>query len=314
MAKIIEEDEAQRLVTRDEAFGIIEAAYRAAAEGGADVSHPSAMHLRGRQDSGTLYKVKGAVLDALGIAGFRMIADVTPKNGGGSGYIYLMDAVSGAFLGLVSEIWLHRLRTAVTGLVACRALLPAKPRAVALIGTGRIAEEFVRCAPLIFPNLVITVASRDAERAASAVKRWQSVTTSQLTAAKSIAGAVAEAPVVITLSDAAERLFTAKDLQPGALLCAMGGQHEFEHDVLEAAAAFVVDEIDFVCTIGSAAHWIKTRQTSREAIEARVDATIGEILLGRKTMPANGITLAIVQGMAICDLALAKAALDRAAN
>jgi alanine dehydrogenase len=312
MAKIIEEEEVQRLIRRDEAIGIIENVYRAAAEGGAAVSHPSAMHLRGGEGSGTVFKLKGAVLDALGVAGFRIIGDVAPETGRNSAYVYLVDAISGVFLGLVSELWLHRVRTAITGLVSCRALLPSSPKGLVLVGTGRIAEEFVRCAPLVFPDLPITVVSREAERAYSAVARWQRLTTSQLAAASNIRTAVAQAPVVVTLSDATERLFAATDLQPGALVCAMGGQHEFDRDVLDAASVFVVDEIDFVCTAGNAAHWIKSGQATRETIESKVDATVGEILLGRKSVRSNGITLAIVQGMAICDLALAKAALDRA--
>ena len=94
----------------------------------------------------------------------------------------------------------------------------------------------------------------------------------------------------------------------------MGGRHELDSDVLRAADAFVVDEMDFVCTIGSATHWIATGQLTRADLERRLDATIGELLVGAKSIGKDRRTLAIIQGMAICDLALAKTVLDRAAT
>jgi ornithine cyclodeaminase/alanine dehydrogenase-like protein (mu-crystallin family) len=314
MLKVVEEAQMESLLDRREAIEIVERAYRAAAAGGAAVSHPAALHLRGRTGAGATFKVKGAVLDALNVAGFRLIADVPPAAGEGSAYLYIADAVSGAPLGLVSELRLHRLRTASTGLVACRALMPPGTRRLALVGTGRIAEEFVRSVHLIFPEFGIILASRSAERAKAAAGRWQPLTPNRLSSAASVPDAVAQADIVVTLSDADERLFKATDLKPTALVCAMGGRHEFESDVLRAADRFVVDEIDFVCTAGNAAHWIASGQVSREEVAKRVDATIGEVLTASRRVRSTGIVLAIIQGMAICDLALAKAVLDRLSN
>jgi ornithine cyclodeaminase/alanine dehydrogenase-like protein (mu-crystallin family) len=129
-----------------------------------------------------------------------------------------------------------------------------------------------------------------------------------------IPDALAQAEVVVTLSDAAEILFKASDLQPHGLLCAMGGRYEFDSDVLHAADVFIVDEMDFVCTFGSATHWIKTNQLTRADLERCLDATIGELLLGTKSVGTGNRMLAIIQGMAICDLAMAKTVLDRASG
>jgi ornithine cyclodeaminase/alanine dehydrogenase-like protein (mu-crystallin family) len=313
MTVILEERDVQRLLDRSKSVAVIERAYRSAASGAADVSHPAALSLRGGKASGTVFKLKAAVLDDFGVAGLRIVGDVADPPGGGHSYIYLADAVTTAPLGLVAEVALHRVRTAVTGLVACRALRPAQATAVALVGTGRIAEEVVRCIEFALPDLPIIVASRTASRAQEAARRWAPLTPNAISAAPSIKDALARAGIVITITDAEETLFTAADLKPDALLCAMGGEHEFERDVLDAARSFIVDEIDFVCTAGSGAHWIKSGQIARPALEARVEATIGEVLLGRKAAPADGLTLAIIQGMAVCDLALAKFVLDRAA-
>jgi ornithine cyclodeaminase/alanine dehydrogenase-like protein (mu-crystallin family) len=156
----------------------------------------------------------------------------------------------------------------------------------------------------------IVMASRSPERAKASAEAWRALTPLPLSAAP-IREALSQADVVVTLSDAAEVLFKAEDLQPHALVCAMGGRFEFDRDVLDWADTFIVDELDFVCTLGSAAHWIRSGQLMRADLEKRLDATIGELLSGKKTV-APGPTLAIIQGMAICDLAIAKTVLDRA--
>jgi ornithine cyclodeaminase/alanine dehydrogenase-like protein (mu-crystallin family) len=199
----------------------------------------------------------------------------------------------------------------MSALLACRALWPENGRTLALVGTGRIAEEVVRSCGQVLPQVEIVLASRSIERARAAAARWQPLTPLPLSAAP-IPEALARAEAVVTLTDAAERLFCASELRPDALVCAMGGGHEIDSDVLHNAAVLVVDEMDFVCAIGSAAHWIETGQVTRAELEQRLDATLGELLAGKRTVARGRSTLAIIQGMAICDLAIAKVALDRA--
>jgi ornithine cyclodeaminase len=310
MISVIEDEEVQSLIDRHEAIDVIERTYRAAAAGKADVSRPAAMGLRGPTGGTTTFKVKGAILEDMDVVGFRLIGD-TSAGDGGSSYVFLLDALRATPHALISEHWLHRLRTAITGLVGCRALAPKNPSALTVIGTGRIAEEFIRIVHLGFPKLPVTIASRSSKRAAEAARRWRALTQNPLSAADGVAEAVRGSDIVLTLSDADSRLFSANDLKKSALVCAMGGRHEFDADVLEAASHFIVDEIDFVCTAGNGAHWIQSGQLSRSVLEGRVDATIGDVLLGRKRIESSGIVLAIIQGMAVCDVALAKLVFDR---
>lgn len=308
MICIIEDQDVQTLIDRREAIDVIEHTYRAAATGKAGVSSPAAMSLKGAAGSDTSFKIKGALLEGTNVAGFRCIGDAEE---GGSSYVFLFDARRATARALVSEIWLHRLRTAATGLVTCRALAPKDAKSLALVGTGRIAEEFVRIVHLAFPGLPVAVASRSPARAREAAERWRALTPNPLYPAASIPEALSSADIVITLSDAGERLFSATDIKSRALLCAMGGRHEFDADLLKAASHLVVDEFDFVCTAGNGAHWIKSGQITRPALEQRVDATIGEVLVGRKEIKSDGMVLAIIQGMAICDVALAQVVFNR---
>jgi ornithine cyclodeaminase/alanine dehydrogenase-like protein (mu-crystallin family) len=312
MIKIIENQLVQTLVNRADAFEVIQQCYRDVAAGRASVSQPSAMTLASVAGAQATFKTKGAILDNLNVAGFRLVADSNVLLGDGTSYVYLMSLDSAAPIAFIGENWLHRLRTASSALVACRKLAAPTASTLALIGTGRIAEEFVRIVDSQFPGLHIILCSRSAERAHSAAQRWSALTSNTVGAANSIPEAVAAADIVVTLSDADERLFKATDLKPGALVCSLGGQHEFDVDVLEAADQFIVDEIDFVCHAGNGAHWIESGQITRERLEQRVDATLGELLSSNQPSTGNGIVLAIVQGMAVCDIALAKLAYDRA--
>ena len=223
--KTVSDEQAQSLVDRAEVLGIVEQAYRASADGQARVSEPAALSMRGPAGTGTAFKVKGAVLDTLNVAGFRLIADGAQASQETGANLYLIDATNGRPLGFVAEAWLHRIRTASTGLVTCRQLLPRSARRLALIGTGRIAQEFVRSCHLVLPQVEIVMASRSAERAKANAEAWRELTPLPLSAAP-ISEALSQADVVVTLSDAAEVLFAAAELQPHALVCAMGGRFE----------------------------------------------------------------------------------------
>ena len=75
MIRIIEDRDVQALIDRDDAFDVIERTYRAAASGHAWVSQPAAMSLKGPADAGSSFKIKGALVEGLGVAGFRCIGD-----------------------------------------------------------------------------------------------------------------------------------------------------------------------------------------------------------------------------------------------
>jgi alanine dehydrogenase len=312
MLRIIEDAEVRSLIDRREALDVVKGAYCAAAAGRAGVSSPSAMVLKSPLGAASSFKIKGAVLDDSDVAGFRLVGDSNRREVLGSSYVYLMRLADASPYALVSEMWLHRLRTAVTALVGSITLAPERTAKLAVIGTGAIAQEFIRIVDLSFPGLPVVIASRSAERARDAAKAWSSFTRNPLSSTDTVQEAVRDADIVVTLSDADARLFTAADLKRRVLVCALGGQHEFDADVLDAASHFVVDEIDFVCTAGNGAHWIASGQKTKPLLERRVDATLGELLLGRKRIESDGIVLAIIQGMAICDIALAKLVFDRA--
>src|SRR5690606_28849079 len=130
-AKVVETLSAQKMIAA------LEHAYRSCARGQIAISTPPLLEINGAT-ANRHFRLKGATLTELNISGFRIVAH------GGSpaqSNIYLFDATSGEPRGLVADSPIRNLRTAVSGRIACRALMPQKSEKLALIGTGRIAKE-----------------------------------------------------------------------------------------------------------------------------------------------------------------------------
>lgn len=311
--RIVTEAEIKGAFDLEGALALIGSIYEMTARGTADVSRPAAMSLRGARDTQGRFKVKGAVLDELGVAGFRLIGDADPEVGRDHAYCYLLDPRTMVPLALVEEEWLHGVRTALTGVVAVETLGPAASDEIAIVGTGRIARHLASFLSATRPGARMTVASRSPERAAAAATAWSDAFAARFVGAPSVPEAVRGARIVVTISDADDRLFAAEDLRPGTLVCAMGGRREFDRDVLDRADRLIVDEIDFVCTAGNVASWIASGAATRTEVEAALDATIGQVIADRGTLPTGDdeVCLAVIQGMAACDIGLAKWILDR---
>ena len=92
------------------------------------------------------------------------------------------------------------------------------------------------------------------------------------------------------------------------------GDEELAPDLLGWAHRFVVDELSFALTCGSLGGWVAGGAVPAAAIAARVDADIGQVAAGLKPgRQADGENvLAIIQGMAIGDLALSALAWRKA--
>ena len=95
-------------------------------------------------------------------------------------------------------------------------------------------------------------------------------------------------------------------------VCGLGGGSEIAADALDRVDRLVVDDLAFALTIGSVRGWHQAGM-GRADLERRLSADIGEIATGARpgrTSPAETV-VAVIQGMACCDLALAAFALDR---
>ncbi|HSG95641.1 MAG TPA: hypothetical protein VLA28_08970, partial [Afifellaceae bacterium] len=228
---------------------------------------------------------------------------------------WLTDFDGGQPIALVAEDWLHRRRTATTGALAARWLARPGAKTAALIGAGKIGREFVLTLTHALPLAELRIASGSGDSAKALVKDFgAALGQTRLTAASSIEQAVRGANIVVTITKAKEAFLMPGWLEEGALLLSMGGVPEVAFGVLEEIDRLIVDDIDYALAQGDLHAWVKSGAISEEAILARIDADIGEVATGAKLGRHNDDEriLAVIQGMAVCDLAMAKMVLDRA--
>lgn len=310
---ILRSGEAVGLVTPGEALEAIEDAWREYGTARRLLSSPPALSLA---TGATRFKVKGAVLPAQNLAGFRLLTDSRDAEGrdASRGWFWLAEAEGGRPLALIEEHWLHCLRTAATGALAARLLTRPGATRAALIGAGRIAAHVPAVLAAALPGLTtLHVAARRPEAVAAFCAAAPADLSLALHAAPSIEAAVADADLVITLTSATSPVLHAAALRQGATVIGLGDT-EMAADVLGWSDRFVVDDLVFALTVGSVGAWVAAGAATPGSLAARLDADVGEVVAGLKPgrQTAEQNLLAIIQGMAIGDLALAALAFRKA--
>lgn len=307
---ILSESEVRALVEDDleGGFTACEAAYRYYGEVRDVLSHPSSAFMTLPREKPAKCRLKGAHLASMGVAGMRL---ATP----GYYYFWLTDFEAGQPLALVAEDWLHRRRTATTGALAARWLARPGARIAALIGAGKIGREFVRTLAHALALDELRIASRSGDSAKALVREFEGAFgQTRLTAVASMEQAVRGADVVVTITKARQAFVQPGWLAEGAVLLSMGGVPEVAFAVLGEIDRLIVDDADYALAQGDLHAWVQSGAIGREELLARIDADIGEVSIGAKPGRRNGKerVLAVIQGMAVCDLAMAKMVFERA--
>ena len=260
------------------------------------------------------YKSKGATLISENVTGIRLISDVARDHGFHSHHMLVVfDDATGAPIGLLNETWLHRFRTALTGVVAAKYLARPDSRVLALIGAGSIAAELFPAMTRTFQLDEVRVVARRRASAEDFCRRHAGEP-ARFVAMHDPRDALDGADIAITLTLAESPVVHPGMLSPGAFLCSMGETEEVAFGVLEEIDQFVVDDFDYATVLGDIAAWLDDRRIGRDALRDRIDGHIGEVVAETRPFRENARQriFAIVQGMAICDLALARHALNEA--
>ncbi|OGA72024.1 MAG: hypothetical protein A3G81_32120 [Betaproteobacteria bacterium RIFCSPLOWO2_12_FULL_65_14] len=311
--RLLGDEDVRAAIDYDTALDIARRTLRDQAEGRALLSTPSAMILDASPLGGPKAKFKAAAVGHLGASGIRLLAHPSPTEEAHN-YCAVFDNESATLRGLVAERWLSRVRTAAFGAVSIEPLVNPGPLVVALFGAGGISKEMV---PLIARTLKVEelrVSSRRAESSAAFVAEHAPSAGFPMRAEPDGARAVKDADLVITLTEASSPLVFAGMLKPGAVVCSMGSYNEIDYGVLREAQRLVVDDADFAAEMGDGAAWIAQKHLTRAQFAARVDALACEVLAGKKPgrlAPTERI-VALIQGMAIGDVAFAAYALKQA--
>lgn len=305
---ILDEATVRRLMTTPQALTVARETLLAQARGEAYLSTPAAMALDAGSAGGPKFKIKAATVGHMGASGIRLLPGAMPDGARAPNYCAVYDHKAGAGLtALVPESWLSRIRTAAFGVAAVEGMLPDRPVRIGLFGTGEIADEIV---PLFREALQverIRVLSRNAERVQAFAARHRAATGLNVEAGESNAHVIEGADLVVTLTEATTPLVGPGQLGPDAILMSMGSHNEVDFRVLAEAKSFVVDDPDYATDMGDGGAWVKQGHISRADLQARVDWRGCDIAAafanGRRTQ--TGRTVALIQGMAIGDVAFA---------
>lgn len=315
---MLRETDLRRLLDTATGLEVIENTYRDYGAGDIQrLSEPASMFGGSGRTGSAKYKAKGATLMSEGVTGIRIISD-NPRGDRVRSYhlLCVFDDETGAPIGLLDETWLHRFRTALTGVVAAKYLARSESRVVALIGAGAIASQLFPALTDSFKLDQIRVVARRPESAHRFCERFNGRFESRFVAMDDAGAAIDGADIVITLTFAEHPVVLPGMLAPGSFLCSMGETEEVDIGVLDEVDRFIVDDFDYATVLGDIAVWLRRRLARREDLARRVDANIGEIVAGKRAArrtPDERI-FAIIQGMAVCDLALASYALKRASD
>jgi len=312
--RILGEHDVRELIDSDSALEIARRTLKDQAAGGSSLSTPSAMTLDATRFGGGRFKFKAANVGHLGASGIRLISRMSAIDPNARNFCAVYRHSGLALSGLVAELWISRIRTAAFGSAIIELLVNPGPLVVALFGTGKIANEIV---PMLARSLQIRELRVNSRRPES-TQRFVSTHAPKLDldmhvepeASRMVEGA----DLVVTLTEADTPLVRPGTLKRGAVVCSMGGRNEIDYRVLSEVQRFIVDDVDFATEVGDGGAWIRQGRLTFEQFSTRIDALACEVASGLKPgrlSPEDRI-LAIMQGIAIGDVAFAAYALQQA--
>ncbi len=308
MAVFLPAADVRELLTMEDAMAAAEKGYRTFGKERNVLSTPSSAFMVVPNETPTMFWIKGAFSRSLGVAGVSFAAQF------GEYYFFVTDTDTGMLRGVVERAWLTKCRTGSTSAVVARKLARPGSRVVGLIGAGLIGEQAARALSHALELDDFRVAARSLDSASRFVERLQPELRAPMRAVATPEEAVRDADIVVTITVAQAPFVKSGWLKRGALLLSMGGVPEVEFGVLSEVDRLIVDDVGYAMVRGDFASWVDAGAISREDLEERIDADIGEIFNGDKPGRRNDeeIILAVIQGLTICDLATSAFVIDKA--
>jgi thiomorpholine-carboxylate dehydrogenase len=220
-----------------------------------------------------------------------------PQNAGTSRHthmavIQLFNARTGEPLASMDGRLITEMRTAAVSAIAVDVLAPARPRVLAILGSGVQARSHRKALGQVRSFEEVRVWSRTAAHA----RAFAEETGAEVFA--TVEEAVRDADVVLTLTSSAVPIVEGRWLKPTAVVCAVGAVTPDRR------------ELDSDCMRGSIV--VESRAAaSREPgdillAKAEITAELGELLAGRALTPSHYPTVFKSVGIAVEDIAAAK--------
>lgn len=299
MAVFLSEADVKQVLTMDMALDGVESAHRDLSLGQA-VDTPRA---RSRLPQTVLHILQGA-LPAQGVLGYKAY---TSNRSGNRFLVHLFDAASGKLRAVIEADYLGMVRTGATSGLAARYLARPGTQVAGVFGSGWQAEGHVRAICAALPLTLVKVFSRKADKLQAFCQRLSDSTGVAVVPAESAEATVRGSDLIGTVTTAAQPLFEADWLEPGAHINAAGSNALIRQEVSEAA----LKRCELICVdsvptaLAESGDLLPLLEKGR--LHARQLVELGDVIVGRhpgRTSPQE-ITVFESQGMAIQDLAVA---------
>lgn len=323
--RFLNADEVRRVTDMRAVIGCVESVYSQNCSGEA-VVWPTTVY---EFDPGHAdMDIKSGYLRGAGIYGHKTVSWFEANASSGlpelSGVIVVYSAETGMPLGVLDAAYITGVRTGAAGAVGAKYLARPDPEVLAIIGSGN--QAFFQAAAMLtqFGSLrKVTVCNpRSAAHAESfaaslpgrlAVGFGIDASGVEIRATCDGRSALADADVVITVTPSRSPVVKCEWVRPGTHFSCIGadmpGKQELEGEICAGARVFV-DDMEHCVSSGEIELPIKQGLMSA----AEVAGNIGELVLGKKRgrLDPDQITVFDATGMALLDIAAAKAALDSA--
>ncbi len=305
-ALFLSEDDVRELADIDLALDTVERAFAALAEG---TAHN--IPRRRAKSPGIWLHGMHASAEYLGVSGWKFYTTTKHE---AKFHVGLYDNKSGELIAMIEADELGRLRTGAASGVATEAMARLDASVVGLFGTGRQARTQLQAVCKVRKIERVEVYSRNAERCAQFAEEMSELCVTEVVSVHRPDEAAADKDIIITASSAKTPVFDGRVLVDGTHLNIIGSNSlqktEVDAVTVQQADHIVCDSIE-ACQLeaGDFQEALQLGMTDWRLMHDLADVVSGQ-QTGRAT--PEDITLFKSVGLAIEDVALAKAIYDRA--
>jgi len=296
----------KRLVGISEVLKIVEAAFRAQAQG--RVQMPSKIYLHLDKYMGD-FRAMPAYIESLKACGIKWV-NVHPENKKYAlpavmALIILNDPKTGIPLAIMDGTYITNLRTGAAGALAAKFLARKNSKRIALIGSGAQAETQILALREIFKIELVTVYDINRIRAQAFIRKMKFLDIF-MRQCFNIEDCVNGADIIVTTTPSRKPLVKADWISSGVHINAIGadakGKEELDPVILKKARIFVDDVVQ-----ASHSGEINLPLAKGFISPKSIRATLGEVIIGKKKgrISPSDITVFDSTGLAILDIAVA---------
>ncbi|HLC27293.1 MAG TPA: ornithine cyclodeaminase family protein [bacterium] len=272
---------------------------------------------------GRFLRILPSILPASGAAGFRVYTgwhDQPSFQGyrkrlfrqGKPELLLLYNFANMDLMAIISDYWLHVVRTAAPTGIATRYLAPENVETLALFGSGRHARGQVAAVCAVRPIRRVRVYSPTREHRVAFCREIEPILGVEMIPADSPQEAVKGAQVIVTVTNHGEPVFSGSWLEPAVHINSIG-RGELDTDTLAKASRIVAELREQILHDNPPWEPAATMVATGSLNPDRIDS-LAEIVAGAKPgrQDPGELTLFISAGSGIWDVALGTWVLNRA--